>query len=522
MSWNRPTLCLSLISSFLGLTACHNNAHLRTQKIIEPGEKVYSVSGIVAFGGESDYETGISGFRGEVSMLSGREDGEAGPYLGLGVVESGGFDFIAGYEYKRYSKYGKVTKLGKLGVQAELNYTSGDDDTYGFQGGTVLHLRPSYTSTTAKGEPLYAGVHGLLALGSLKEWGNWNYSIYDPNTGYYEWNYGKGLVDYQFTSIGAGLTAGAEIILQSSSLQFQLDAGLVKNSFSNFSPEEYESQYGEEPSQTTFIITGSAGMNFFKPAPKTKLPTAPYPVPYYYEEEETYEQEAEPEPVLKFDPETGLPIEKEPELQFDPETGEPIELEENIKFDPETGEPIPAEDKLEYDPETGELIVPGLQKPVLEKVLLGGMKADLRLVDGISIADATLWSLQGYMVMVNYDQPNLLYPNASLIRNRRMNREINLSQISSITVVGGTKGIAGALLGCIGGGIMGFGLPFLLGMVTERFEMIIIGLIGGPLGMLTGATSGYKKTATETYDLSTMNREAKRSMIITLSKRTLG
>jgi hypothetical protein len=202
-----------------------------------------------------------------------------------------------------------------------------------------------------------------------------------------------------------------------------LDAGLVKNSFSNFSAEEYESQYGEEPSQTTFIVTGSAGMNFFKPATKTKLPTAPYPVPYYYEEEETYEQEAEPEPVLKFDPETGLPIEKEPELQFDPETGEPIELEENIKFDPETGEPIPAEDKLEYDPETGELIVPGLQKPVLEKVLLGGMKADLRLVDGISIADAT---------------------------------------------------------------------------------------------------SGYKKTATETYDLSTMNREAKRSMIITLSKRTLG
>ena len=149
------------------------------------------------------------------------------------------------------------------------------------------------------------------------------------------------------------------------------------------------------------------------------------------------------------------------------------------------------------------------------------MKADLRLVDGISIADATLWSLQGYMVMVNYDQ-NYASPNTSLIRNRRMTREINLSQISSITLAEGTKGIAGALLGCIGGGIMGFGLPFLLGMVTERFEMIIIGLIGGPLGMLTGATSGYKKTATETYDLSTMNREAKRSMIITLSKRTLG
>ena len=183
----------------------------------------------------------------------------------------------------------------------------------------------------------------------MKEWGNWHYSIYDPNTGYYEWNYGEGLGDYQFTSIGAGLTAGAEIILQSSSLQFQLDAGLVKNSFSNFSVEKYVPEWGE-PSQTTFIITGSAGMNFFKPAPKTKLPTAPYPVPYYYEEEETYEQEAEPEPVLKFDPETGLPIEKEPELQFDPETGEPIELEENIKFDPETGEPIPAEDKLEYDP----------------------------------------------------------------------------------------------------------------------------------------------------------------------------
>ncbi|HIM83330.1 MAG TPA: hypothetical protein EYM55_01735, partial [Candidatus Marinimicrobia bacterium] len=112
MSWNRPTLCLFLISSFLGLTACHNNAHLRTQKIIEPGEKVYSVSGIVAVGGgEGRYATGISGFRGEVSMLSGREDGEAGPYLGLGVVDAGGADFIAGYEYKRYSKTGIPNKL---------------------------------------------------------------------------------------------------------------------------------------------------------------------------------------------------------------------------------------------------------------------------------------------------------------------------------------------------------------------------------------------------------------------------
>ena len=36
----------------LVLVGCHNNAHLRTQKVLKPGEKVYSGSGVLAMGGE--------------------------------------------------------------------------------------------------------------------------------------------------------------------------------------------------------------------------------------------------------------------------------------------------------------------------------------------------------------------------------------------------------------------------------------------------------------------------------------
>lgn len=371
MNWNetRPRFLITLL--LLGMTACHNNAHLRTQKILEHGEKVYSMSAILAVTGDTYNgdinKTGISGFRGEISMLTGNETNEKGLYAGIGMFGAGGLDLIVGYEYKKYTKLDMASPW-KLGVQMELNITTGDRFEEGFRGGTVLHLRPSYTSTTAKERPIYAGVHGLFAMGNLKDFIYWEYTIYD-----YDYSYGNEPVSYQFTSIGAGLTAGLEYFFRTSSLQFQVDVSLVQNAFhsDDYPPDintdnlDWYSWSDNDPVQKpTIMITGSAGINFFKSLPKPIHPSKPYPLPYYYEEE-IYEQEVEPKPELQFDPETGLPLEDEPVPQFDPETGEHIESDKEIKFDPESEELIkvlhdPTMDefikKSQYDPETGELI----------------------------------------------------------------------------------------------------------------------------------------------------------------------
>lgn len=303
MSWNRGTFCPILISSFLGLTACYNNAHLRTQKILEPGEMVYSASGILAVSGDDIY-TGISGLRGEVSMLAGYETGEKGPYGGVGLGD--GISYIAGYEYKKYMRLDTDLPF-KLGIQGELNLTPGNE--YNFKNATVLHLRPSYTTTTAKGRNYYGGIHGLLAVGS------WKRQFLQPPGFPGDSNNNDELGTTRFSSVGAGVTVGSEYLFQSSSLQLQVDVSMVQNT------KDEGIIRSREPAP---MVSGSAGINFFKPAPQPEVPSEPYPIPYYYQEDEEYEDETE----------------SEPDVLFDPETGEPIDLDEDIEFDPETGEPI--------------------------------------------------------------------------------------------------------------------------------------------------------------------------------------
>ena len=303
MSWNKRTFCPILVSIFLGLTACYNNAHLRTQKILEPGEMVYSASGILAVSGDDIY-TGISGLRGEVSMLAGYETGEKGPYGGVGLGD--GISYIAGYEYKKYMRLDTDLPL-KLGIQAELNLTPGNE--YNFKNATVLHLRPSYTTTTAKGRNYYGGIHGLLAVGS------WKRQFFQPPGFPGDSNNNDELGTTRFSSVGAGVTVGSEYLFQSSSLQLQVDVSMVQNT------KDEGIIRSREPAP---MVSGSAGINFFKPAPQPEVPSEPYPIPYYYQEDEEYGDETESEPDVLFDPETGEPIDPDEDIEFDPETGEPI------------------------------------------------------------------------------------------------------------------------------------------------------------------------------------------------------
>jgi hypothetical protein len=300
-----------LCSFLLVLVGCHNNAHLRTQKVLKPGEKAYSGSGVLAVGGAEDRynnisNTGVMGLRGEVSMLKGGKDLEAGPYFGVGIGNDGP-GLILGYDYRKYTGQSSGSPK-KLGGQFEVNIG---------EAGPAFHLRPSLTSTTKRGKPLYGGIHGLLAIGSLTDHG-------------YGYDYDEEIeIDYRFNSLGAGLTAGAEFLnFNNNSIQLQVDVSLVKNAFNINDSEEYWDLSIETRDDELFpIVTGSIGMSFFKPDPTNKESFEPLPAPSY----STGQSQAQP----IFDPETGEKISGA--MRFDPETGEPI-IE--TRFNPETGEQV--------------------------------------------------------------------------------------------------------------------------------------------------------------------------------------
>jgi len=331
----------------LVLTGCHNNAHLRTQKVLKPGEKVYSGSGVLAMGGaDEDWDginnTGVMGFRGEVSMLKGSKDSEAGPYFGIGIG-NGGPGLILGYDYRKYTGQGGG-QAKKLGTQFEINIG---------ETGQTFHLRPSLTSTTRRGKPFYGGVHGLLAVGNLMDILEWE--AYDSSGSYSEFY--EEWIDYRFNSLGAGITAGYEFLtFNNNSIQLQVDVSLVKNSFStDAEPPDIDMEnvhwtswhelenWESHDDELMPMVTGSLGMSFFKPAPTNKEPFEPLPTPSYNT------GQAQTQPV--FDPETGEKISGG--MRFDPETGEAI-IE--TLFDPNTGEQIAvAEEKQKIS--YGEIVV---------------------------------------------------------------------------------------------------------------------------------------------------------------------
>jgi hypothetical protein len=284
----------------------------------------------------------VMGFRGEVSMLKGGNNLEAGPYFGVGIGDYGP-GLILGYDYRKYT--GQSSGLAKkLGAQIEINFG---------EAGQTLHLRPSITSTTGRGRPLYGGVHGLLAVGNLMEWADFEWQtvdsseVYEDNWGNIsydrDWHHIEQEVDYRFNSLGAGLTAGAEFLaFDNNSIQLQVDVSLVKNSFSTSAElpnidmenviwnswdnyDDGEERWGSHDDELIPMVTGSIGMSFFKPDPTNKESFEPLPSPSY--------NTGQTQPI--FDPETGEKISGG--MRFDPETGEAI-IE--TQFNPETGEQI--------------------------------------------------------------------------------------------------------------------------------------------------------------------------------------
>ena len=94
-------LCL-ILSVLLLFSASHNNAHFRTQRPLQPNEKVMSVCTVISLGGANNntkfyYEgqrndalidLGVVAPRIIISSLTGSAQSEAGFYGGLGLTQT--------------------------------------------------------------------------------------------------------------------------------------------------------------------------------------------------------------------------------------------------------------------------------------------------------------------------------------------------------------------------------------------------------------------------------------------------
>jgi len=251
----------------LVLIGCtNNNAHLRTQKILEKKESVLSLSGVLPIGGANDKysnhkKNGILGMRGELSYIKGFGNYELGPCVGIGIAHEfysfGPDDFdepglILGFDYKNYLNNYSKNPI-KFGAQFELNFS---------EYGQTFHIKPSLISVTNKQKTGYFGIHGLLYNGSLK--------------------LGTSRL-YNYSSLGFGFTIGSEYISSKLSIQAQADLSMVNNEFqfegnSNFL--YYERVY--DPGDNYYLLIGlSAGVNFFNAPEVGNELFEPMPVPSY-------------------------------------------------------------------------------------------------------------------------------------------------------------------------------------------------------------------------------------------------
>ena len=296
-------LILVLLLTF----GCHNNAHLRTQKIVEKKESVISISGVLPIGGIDDSyniddENGILGMRGELSYIKGFGNYELGPYAGFGLSDFDDPGFILGFDYKNYLNI-HPSYPAKLGAQFELNFS---------EYGQIFHIKPSLITVTNQQKAGYFGIHGLLYNGSLKLW--------NPSP-------------YNYSSLGFGFTIGTEYISSKLSIQAQTDLSIVNNAFriegdSNFL---YYDDYNYDPGDDYYLLVGlSAGVNFFNaPEGRNKF-FEPMPIPNYKNV-------------------------KTKDVHYDPNTGEVISSG-TTKFDPNTGELLSSQTEI-FDPNTGEKII---------------------------------------------------------------------------------------------------------------------------------------------------------------------
>ena len=389
----------------LVLIGCHNNAHLRTQKILEKKESVISVSGVLPIGGIDDRysiddENGILGMRGELSYIKGFGNYELGPYAGFGLSDLDDPGFILGFDYKNYLNISSNRPI-KFGAQFELNSS---------EYGQIFHIKPSLISVTNQKKAGYYGIHGLLYNGSLKLWGS---SVYN------------------YSSLGVGFTLGTEYISSKSSIQAQVDLSMVNNAFQieGGSYFFYMDEWIYDPGDSYHLIVGlSAGVNFFNAPEERNKFFEPMPVPNY-KKVKTKD--------IYYNPNTGEVISSGP-TKFDPNTGELLSSQTEI-FDPNTGEKIiKHQERVKLSNDTSKFKI---NESLTDKEVI-----NLAYINGTKDYVSPVWTLSGIASIPAAFAGSIL-------------GGIMAFEIMDLHEIG--------FLGLFGGGVAGFSAPYILSKNTD-------------------------------------------------------
>ena len=451
-----------LIAFSVILTGCYNNAHLRTQHALKDEETVFSASSTLNITGEAmDYALqtpGALGLRGEISYLRGKPWGELGLFGGIGFGSEGEtIGYTGGLDLRKYSWTKKGMGL-KMGGQAEITLLPQSDRYYRSTHGYGIHFRPSITTITTKNNDYYVGFHGLYSLSQMSSFDYINY--YENGL----WQYIEDDIAHTQITSGIGLTLGGEFPSRKSALQIVINGTLASG---RSIVHDYTDILVDENSYSTFVVSGSVGLNFYKPRSVSVSTQGPSPPPVPLQKQQV--------PML-FDPTTGEIIEsKTTGVEFDPLTGEPVESPPNVT-------PLPM-------------------------TFLGGRMADIKLIDGSLYSKVKLQSISSEGITFLYDKKSRSPLGRRTLSNTTV--LIPLVQMNSIIIYEGNNSVGKGVSGCLAGCAIGYCGPLLISLITGVDELGGFVLFTVPLGIVYGWTNGIGEPPTRTVTLTGLTLQEK-------------
>lgn len=479
-----------LLFTILILTGCYNNTHIRTQRVLEPGEKVISANAGMAVlladntgGSYQIEENGISALRAGVSYLGLHRGLEQGINIGLGMTGEGALDFTLGYDIRKVQA--NTVKIPyRYGLHVELNNLSESHP-----GGNVYQLRPYLMTVTSESKNMYAGVHGLLSFGDLS--GNTYNESWDPILS--EWTYG--FIDYKYrvSSIGLGVTVGNEIRLGNILFQSQVDLSLVNQTHELAGTSFNDDEWGSwNPLDVTGPVIGIS--TAIRRAPKRVIPD----ISYLNNVGASIGTTPRNEPKkVNYDPFTGQVVGEA--LRFDPISGELIKATKPVEYDPLTGNAITAESSPKFNPDTGLQIAMAPKKVKTSVALLSAEEKSKLLVNEIRISQ-----LNGNTI--NAKVLDVLDVGIVVFREsygKTGIETIAYDKIRGIKFDGKRKGVSGGFEGALAGCGLGVVLPLALSIGVGEPEMIFLGLLTAPVGSLGGFIYGALKNDSYTLNFNT-------------------
>gem|GEM_PF-2563428 len=505
---NRSIITSIGVTFFLILSSCYHNGHVRSQRILEPGDRIISpeISVNALSSGRNGWQSqGIddacmAGVRAGISYLGLHGRFEQGGYIGYGFSDESGI-MILGYDLRKVKYLTSGTPI-RYGLYLEGNFISKGNASYGIYQSKVFQIRPSITTVSSPQKPFYSGVHALLNIGNASN----NFEedfIYDPVSSTYIYNFNS--IDYQILSPGLGLSTGYEGKFLDFLTQIQADISWVNQRHEVLNRSSNPILYQEDMKKDGLVVT--IGLSIHKaPASERKRRAKPLisralrsPVV----------QETPPRKALaKFDPDTGLPIQEA-------QTGS------SQKFDPNTGLKIPETTPI-FDPKTGLPVIKNAKQHEA-KVPLSLLTAEEQM--NLALSTLKVSKYNGVMADANVIDITVKGLVVQQVNSQKVDT-LHYPVISTIEFSGKKQGFPG----CVRGGLTAcgvcYGLPLAATFVFSDLQ--IFDIVGGmvPLAVLGGMVLGGNKPYQTEVDfrqipISQTGNDYKQELLLGLIQRTL-